>query len=255
MSRPWRLNCERFGRRVGESGLRVEKPDAGVRTVVGRITGTLALGALAAMAAVTPAAGAVAATGNDAAAASGCPDVELVFARGTGEPVGLGSVGIPLAADLAAAIPGRTLRARAVDYPALVWQTTAVAGAVDLVDRVEAVARACSDTTFVVGGYSQGSLVVDVAIGVLRMGGGTPPTISLDLAHRIAAVVVFGNPLGLTGKTISGSSEIYGSKTMEFCNAGDPVCGAGFNVIAHTRYSTDGSTRIAARFVAQRVNV
>ena len=31
-----------------------------------------------------------------AASADPCPDVEVVFARGSGEPPGLGSVGVPL---------------------------------------------------------------------------------------------------------------------------------------------------------------
>jgi cutinase len=184
----------------------------------------------------------------------GCPDVELIFARGTGEPAGLGSVGIPFVADLAAVLPGRTLRSYGVNYPAQIWQTTAEVGAVDLVDHIGAVARVCQDATFVLGGYSQGALVVDVAIGVLRMGDMTSSIIPPNLSPRIVAAVVFGNPLGLMGRTIAASSEVYGPKTMEFCNTGDPVCGAGFNVIAHTRYSTDGSTATGARFVAQKVN-
>lgn len=184
----------------------------------------------------------------------GCPDVEVVFARGTGEPAGLGSVGIPFVADIAAALPGKTVRSYGVDYPALIWQTTAEAGAVDLASHVGTLASGCQGTVFVLGGYSQGALVVDVAIGVLQMGDITSSTISPGLSHRISAVVVFGNPLGLVRRTIAGSSEIYGPRTMEFCNSGDPICGAGFNVIAHTRYSTDGSTAVGARFVAQRVN-
>jgi hypothetical protein len=38
-----------------------------------------------------------------------CPDVELVFARGTGEPPGMGRVGDALAARLQPQLGGRTL--------------------------------------------------------------------------------------------------------------------------------------------------
>ncbi len=41
--------------------------------------------------------------------ADGCPDVELVFARGTGEPPGPGRVGQALADTLAPMLGGRSL--------------------------------------------------------------------------------------------------------------------------------------------------
>ncbi len=43
------------------------------------------------------------------ARAATCPDVELVFARGTSEPAGLGRVGQALRTQLAANLDGRTL--------------------------------------------------------------------------------------------------------------------------------------------------
>ena len=43
------------------------------------------------------------------AVADPCPDIELVFARGTGEPPGMGRVGDTLVATLAPLLDGRTL--------------------------------------------------------------------------------------------------------------------------------------------------
>ncbi|KAI9914469.1 hypothetical protein PsorP6_007395 [Peronosclerospora sorghi] len=76
---------------------------------------------------------------------------------------------------------------------------------------------------------------------------GTGATIPEALAPRIKAIVTFGNPLKMMGQTIERSSSIYGSKAIEFCNMGDPVCGAGFNVAAHVTYVTDGSVMKAAQ--------
>lgn len=52
------------------------------------------------------------------ATAAPCPDVEVVFARGTNEPPGLGSVGGPFVDDLRARVAPRTVDATPVDYPA-----------------------------------------------------------------------------------------------------------------------------------------
>lgn len=51
-------------------------------------------------------------------APTGCPDVELVFARGTFEPSGLGRFGEALASSLRSRLPGRTVASYAVQYPA-----------------------------------------------------------------------------------------------------------------------------------------
>ena len=52
------------------------------------------------------------------ARAADCPDVELVFARGTSEPAGIGRVGQALSNQLAGSLGGRTLGVYAVNYPA-----------------------------------------------------------------------------------------------------------------------------------------
>src|SRR5690606_22249976 len=62
------------------------------------------------MSAVLLAAGAVIAGASAGpAAADDCPDVELIFARGTGEPPGVGRVGQALADAMAPQLGGRSL--------------------------------------------------------------------------------------------------------------------------------------------------
>ena len=49
-------------------------------------------------------------------------------------------------------------------------------------------------------------------------------------------MVVFGNPLKLSGQTIAAASPTYGPKAEEFCTTDDPVCGNGTNILAHLAY-------------------
>lgn len=184
---------------------------------------------------------------------AGCPDVDVVFARGTGEAPGLGGTGTALMDALQADLPGKIVTSYAVNYDASFTQADVGPGATDLSNHVISVAGQCPQTTFVIGGYSQGASVVDVAIGI-------PPTlgqvttIPASLASRIAAVVVFGNPLGDLSQTIASLSPVYGPKSDSFCNAGDPVCARGFNLDAHLAYATDGSAVQGAQFAAEQVD-
>jgi cutinase len=184
-----------------------------------------------------------------APAQAACSDVEVVFARGTGEPAGLGILGAPLARDLASALPGRSVTSHAVDYAAASNQQSAGPGATDMTQHVLAQASACPNQRFVLGGYSQGASVTDIALGI-RTTLGRGESIPTELAPRVAAVVVFGNPLGISRQTIAGTSPLYGPKAKEFCATGDPVCGNGNNFAAHLSYARNGDVQTAARFAA-----
>src|SRR6516225_8742064 len=52
------------------------------------------------------------------ATAAPCPDVEVVFARGTNEPPGVGGVGQAFIDSLRGQVPGRSVGVYAVNYPA-----------------------------------------------------------------------------------------------------------------------------------------
>ncbi|MER7006207.1 cutinase family protein [Dactylosporangium sp. NPDC000555] len=180
--------------------------------------------------------------------------MEVVFARGTGELPGLGVLGTPLVTAIRSALPGRTVDAYAVNYAAEASQASAGPGATDMSRHVSTVAAACPGTRFVIGGYSQGATVTDIAIGI-PFGVAQGTAIPADLASRVAAVVVFGNPLGITHQSIAQRSPVYGPKTKEFCNAGDTICGNGDggNRLAHLQYATNGSVQQAAQFAAGKL--
>ncbi|KAG7378819.1 hypothetical protein PHYPSEUDO_009482 [Phytophthora pseudosyringae] len=188
-----------------------------------------------------------------------CSDVHVVFARGSGEAAGLGICGEPLVSGITSDLSGMSVSSYAVDYLASVDQTSAGPGATDMTSHVVSVAKECPSTVFVLGGtvfvlggYSQGASVTDIAIGI-KTTLGSGDTIPESLSSRIKAVVTFGNPLKLTGDTIESASSTYGSEAIEFCNQGDPVCGSGFNTMAHMTYATDGSVSTAAQKAAALV--
>ncbi|MBL7488662.1 cutinase family protein [Frankia sp. AgB1.9] len=191
-------------------------------------------------------------SGSNPANPAGCADVEVVFARGSGELPGLGITGTPFVSSLTSDLAGKSVTSYAVNYAADLAQTSAGAGATDMSNHVSSVAAKCPNTEFVLGGYSQGASVTDIAIGIPTfLGSGT--TIPTSLAPRVAAVVVFGNPLALYGQHIPTASSLYGSKAQEFCAAGDPVCANGANGVAHLSYPTNGMTTQGAAFAAAKV--
>ncbi|RLN49944.1 hypothetical protein BBJ29_001698 [Phytophthora kernoviae] len=163
----------------------------------------------------------------------------------SGEAAGLGICGKPLVSGITSNLAGMSVSSYAVDYLASMSQTSAGPGATDMTKHVVSVAQECPDTVFILGGYSQGASVTDISIGI-KTTLGSGDTIPETLSSRIKAIVTFGNPLKLTGQTIESASPTYGSKAFEFCNTGDPVCGNGFNVMAHLTYATDGSVKTAA---------
>jgi len=178
-----------------------------------------------------------------------CSDVHVVFARGSGEAQGLGICGEPLVSDIEANLSDMSVSSYAVNYLASTDQTSAGPGATDMTNHVLSVAKECPDTVFVLGGYSQGASVTDISIGI-KTTLGSGETIPESLAPRIKAIVTFGNPLKLSGETISSASSTYGSKAVEFCNQGDPVCGNGANTMAHLTYPSDGGVATGAEKAA-----
>ena len=124
-------------------------------------------------------------TAIPSATAAPCPDVEVVFARGTNEPPGVGGVGQAFVDSLRSQVPGRSVGVYAVNYPATdAFVSSSLAGAGDVRAHVESMAANCPNTTMVLGGYSQGAGVIDMSTDSL------PP----QVANHVAAVALFGNP-------------------------------------------------------------
>src|SRR5882724_2122511 len=174
----------------------------------GRIAGFLvvALAATWALIAATSA--------NPSAVADPCPDVEVVFARGTTEAPGLGGTGQVFVDSLRADAGARSLGVYAVNYPATTdFANSLAAGANDASDHVQSTAANCPNTKVVLGGFSQGASVVDTITHTM------PPAV----ADHVAAVAVFGNPRSAHAVSLFGGNPLpvispqYASKTIDQC--------------------------------------
>jgi len=187
--------------------------------------------------------------------AAGCPDVELIFARGTSEPAGAGRVGQALADQLAAQLGGRSLGVYGVNYPATYDFLAAADGATDATNRIAAMSQQCPATRYVLGGYSQGAAVVDMLVGIPPLGNkvgdvGSAPPLPASLADKVAAVAVFGNPSTKFGIPVSAAMVPFAGKGIDLCNDGDPICSQGRNPFAHTSYEKTPLVGEAAGFVS-----
>ena len=106
-----------------------------------------------------------------AADAAPCPDVEIVFARGTTEPPGVGGIGQAFVDSLRSQLGGRSVGVYAVNYPASNdFSSSTPAGGDDMSGHVQAMAANCPNTRMVLGGYSQGAAVVDLATTYMPAG-------------------------------------------------------------------------------------
>jgi len=188
-----------------------------------------------------------------AAVAGPCPDVELVFARGTSEAPGIGRVGQAVANSLAGSLGGRSLGLYAVNYPATYDFLATADGAVDATKHIAGMANHCPDTRIVLGGYSQGAAVVDMLVGVPPLGNkvgdiGSAPPLPASLAGNVAAVAVFGNPATKFGNPVTAGN--LGGRSIDMCSDGDPICSRGRNPFAHTNYESGPMPGQAAGFIA-----
>ncbi|MFD5402952.1 cutinase family protein [Streptomyces griseorubiginosus] len=188
------------------------------------------------------------------ATAAACSDFDVVAARGTFEPGTLGFiVGDPVFSALQRKLTGRNLSSYKVNYPADLSLTSAAQGNADLVNHVKSQASTCPSQRFILVGYSQGANVVDNSIGISSAGAvvGSPIVATLPAAvePKVAAVLLFGNPIRAIGKSVTGP---YQSRTIDFCAKSDPVCEAGGNdTLAHLGYTADADA--AATFAASKV--
>jgi cutinase len=183
-----------------------------------------------------------------------CPAVQVVFARGTGEPAGLGRVGQAFVDSLRADMAGTSVATYAVNYPATRDFVLALDGAGDASAFVSNIAATCPATKIVLGGYSQGAAVVDLITAAEGAFFGYARPMDPAVASHVAALAVFGNPSNkIGGGPLTAISPLYGDKAIDLCNGGDPVCSNGNDVAAHSLYGESGMTSQAAQFVAQRL--
>ncbi|MDT5124752.1 MAG: cutinase [Mycobacterium sp.] len=183
------------------------------------------------------------------ASADDCPDIEVVFARGTSEAPGLGLPGGAFVDALRSKVGGRSVGSYAVNYPATYDFLAAANGANDASGHIQYMIGACPGTRLVLGGYSQGAAVIDViaAVPVPAVGFNSP--LPPDAPDHVAAIAVFGNPSAKLGLPLT-TSPVWGGRSIDLCNGNDPICQTdGESVAAHKAYA-GGPTNQAANFVA-----
>jgi cutinase len=184
-------------------------------------------------------------------ASASCPDVEVVFARGTDEPAGVGRVGDAFISSLREQT-NRNVGAYGVNYPANKDFLTAADGANDVSGHVQQMANNCPNTKLVIGGYSQGAAVIDIVTAAPAPGLGFHQPLPGGAADHVAAVALFGNPSGRAGGLMGALSPNFGGKTIDLCNQGDPICSDGSQFKAHLGYVPEMTSQ-AANFVAGKV--
>ena len=203
-----------------------------------------------------------------------CPDVEVVFARGTYEPPGVGGPGQSFVDALRARTGERSVEVYPVNYQAsgnfgdrIEFARTVVDGIRDASDHVKATARDCPKTKVVLGGYSQGAVVAGYTTAATVPDGipaeykqFIPEPMAPEIADHVASVVLLGTPSDEFMRDIGAPPMVIGQrykdKTIELCEPGDTICDgtpAGVPNFAHTAYVLNGMPGQAADFTVGRL--
>jgi len=206
----------------------------------------------------------VAASGLGAipSASAQCPDVQVVFARGTGEPPGVGPTGQAFVDSLRSRVGSGSFDVYPVNYPASDQWSTGLDGIRDAGAHVVSMANQCPQTRMVLGGYSQGAAVMGFVTSAAVPNGIDPATVPKPLdpgvANHVSSVVPFGTPnaraMDFLGQPPVAIGPLYQAKTIKVCATEDPVCSEGMNFAAHDTYADDGAmVDKGAAFAASRL--
>jgi len=205
------------------------------------------------------------------ASAQPCPDVEAVFARGTGEPPGVGGIGQAFVDALRSQARGKSVDVYAVNYPAssdfaggIEFAQTVITGITDAVNHIQGTAANCPNTRMVLGGFSQGAVVAGFVTSAVIPDGIpaalVPPPMPPEVANHVAAVALFGKPsdqfLSDAGAPVIVIGPLYTAKTIDLCAPGDTICNGappGPPNMAHGSYGTNGMVDQAAAFAVKRL--
>jgi cutinase len=224
-----------------------------------RIARVLGAGVLTASALLGPT------TGVPSASAAPCPDVEVVFARGTFEPPGIGLTGQAFVDSLRSKVGGKSIDVYPVNYPASLDFATAADGVIDASNKVRDTATNCPNTKMVLGGYSQGAAVTaylteDVVPAGFTLPAGLTGPMPASVSNHVAAVALFGKPSNGFLNNIDRDAppitigHLYAPKTIDLCIPDDPVCSpTGSDNGAHVLYQDNGMAVQAADYAARAV--
>ncbi|HZQ32644.1 MAG TPA: cutinase family protein [Mycobacterium sp.] len=208
------------------------------------------------------------------ASAEPCPDVQVVFARETGAPPGVGGLGQAFVDALRSQVGAKSVDVYPVNYAASnnFGDRTALAESVvdgirDAANHIESTANACPSTKMVLGGYSQGAALAGYVTSAAvpkevsaAFESGVPTPMPASVADHVAAVVLFGTPsnawLSAYGAPPITIGPRYESKTLKLCNPGDTICdgtAGGGPSLEHTLYAANGAVNQGANFAASHL--
>lgn len=205
------------------------------------------------------------------AAGAPCPDVEVVYARGTAEPVGVGVVGQSFVDAFRAQVPTKSVDVYPVNYLAsdqfgdpMQFALSVVDGIRDAGAHVQTTSVNCPDTRIVLGGFSQGAVVAGFVTAAAIPEGVpaelVPAPLPPQVADHVAAVTLFGLPSAAWMQSFGAPpvviGPLYADKTIELCSPGDSICDGtpgGMPGLAHIMYGANGMVNQAAVFAANRL--
>ncbi len=203
------------------------------------------------------------ATAIPSASAQPCPDVQVVFARGTDDPPGVGPTGQAFVDSLRPRIGAKALDVYPVNYPASHdWTSAGEDGIRDAGAHVVSMAHDCPNTKMVLGGYSQGAAVMGFVTSAAVPNGIDPATVPKpmdpEVADHVSSVVLFSVPsdraMNFFGEPPVVIGPLYQAKTIQVCAPEDPICSDGMNFTAHDTYATNvAMIDKGAAFAAGRV--
>ena len=184
------------------------------------------------------------------AAADPCPDVQVVFARGTDDPPGVGPTGQAFIDSLRPRVGAKSLDVYPVNYPATYnWRNAGEDGIRDAAAHVVSMAHDCPNTKMVLGGYSSGAAVMGFVTSAAAPAGidpaSVPKPMDPEVANHVSSVVLFGTPnvraMNFLKQPPVVIGPLYQGKTIKVCATEDPVCSDGMNFAAHDTYADDGA--------------
>ena len=205
------------------------------------------------------------------ASAQPCPDVEVVFARGTGEPPGVGGVGQAFVDALRSQAGGKSVDVYPVNYPAssdfgdrIEFAETVVKGSVTQAPtsrprrRTAPTPRWCSadfpkapswPVSSPRPSYRREYLLRSYLRRCRRRWLTTSPRSPCSENRRINGCAIVGAPPVVIGP-------LYAAKTIDLCAPGDTICDGtpgGPPSPAHGLYALNGMVDNAAAFAAGRL--
>lgn len=205
------------------------------------------------------------------ASADPCPDVEVVFARGTGEAPGAGGIGQAFVDAVRSHAGPKSVGEYAVNYAAsadfadgMQFALTVIDGIRDATTHIQTMATNCPATRMVLGGFSQGAAVAAFTTSATVPDGVpaafVPPPMPPEIANHVAAVALFGKPsnqfLGDAGAPQITIGPLYVPKTIDLCAPGDTICNGAPPAPptgAHNSYVVNGMVNQAAQFAVGRL--